>query len=205
MSHLEGSAAAVDRGREELLASARRSLRSSLESIGHDSIDRSRAAVGNAQLQLDRIDLRVVVAQAIGWVAPQMQARKHYLTSALPDTPVWLVADAFRLEHLFLELLDNAAKYTESSGRVSVWVRSRDQQVTVRIRDTGVGISPHLLPHVFGKSGPASEALTCCGPRPGVGLAVVRHLVAMHDGSVTADSRGCGCGSVFTVRLPRES
>jgi signal transduction histidine kinase len=168
-----------------------------------DSIDLSRIATGRTQLHRDRIDLRVVVVQAIRRVAPQMQARRHCLTTALPDTPVWLVADTLRLEQLFVELLDNAAKYTEPGGRVSVWMRSADQQATVRIRDTGVGISRQLLPHVFDRFGQAEEAPSCSGSPPGAGLAVVRDLVEKHDGSVTADSRGCGCGSVFTVRLPR--
>jgi signal transduction histidine kinase len=105
---------------------------------------------------------------------------------------------------VFVNLLANASKYTDLGGVLTVWVHTRDAQAVVHIQDSGIGISPQALPHIFDLFRQADEA----GPRSksglGIGLAVVRNLVQLHGGSVTAASAGPDQGSEFTVRLPRE-
>ena len=167
-------------------------------------LDVSRFSSGHVQLNLERIDLRTVVNNAIQALSPQIEAGHHQLTTSLPEEPIWLRADPQRLEQVFVNLLDNAAKYSAPAGHLAVWVHVGDSEAIVRIRDTGQGIAPQLLPHVFDfdrredDSGPQSSSAL------GVGLAVVRHLIQLHGGSVLATSRGAGQGSEFTVRLPRE-
>jgi signal transduction histidine kinase len=169
-----------------------------------DLLDASRVANGSMQLQRSRIDLRVVVEHAIETVTPQVEARSHELTVALPDEPVWLMADPFRLEQVFVNLLANAARYTDHGGRVAAWVHAREGQALIRIRDSGVGMAPQLLTKVFDLFRQADAADPHSRSGLGIGLAVVRSIVELHGGSVTAASRGCGHGSEFTVCLPRE-
>ena len=169
-----------------------------------DLLDVARINQGRLHLQRERIDLRVVLRHAIETLESDIKERHQQLISALPDTPVWLRADPQRLEQVFVNLLANASKYTDLGGVLTVWVHTRDAQAVVRIQDSGIGISPQALPHIFDLFRQADEA----GPRSksglGIGLAVVRNLVQLHGGSVTAASAGPDRGSEFTVRLPRE-
>jgi len=169
-----------------------------------DLLDVSRITNGRVQLHRERIDLRVVVNNAIETVAPDISARHHRLATESPDAPVWLYADPGRLEQVFVNLLGNAAKYTDTGGELSVWVHIRKDQAVIRVRDSGIGIAADALPHIFDlfKQADAGDPRSKSGL--GVGLAVVRDLVELHGGSVMAASAGAGRGSEFTVRLPRE-
>ena len=138
--------------------------------------DVSRLNRGRLHLLLERTDLRCVVSNAIETAQPLIQERHHRLASVLPDKPVWLQGDPYRLEQVFVNLLANASRYTDSGGELSVWVHTRHGQAIVRIRDSGLGIAPEAL----------------------------RKLIESHRGSVTAASGGLGRGSEFTVRLPTE-
>jgi len=166
-----------------------------------DLLDGSRVA-GPESLQLRRIDLRVLVRQVIEGIELELRRRGHRLTVNLPDDPVWLDADPGRLEQVFSNLLMNAAKYSHVRGDITVTVERRLEYASVRISDAGIGITAEMLPCVFGlfvqaePSAPHSEA------GRGIGLAVVRSLVEMHGGVVTAASDGLGCGSEFAVLLP---
>jgi signal transduction histidine kinase len=169
-----------------------------------DLLDVSRISHGRLHLQRERIDLRVVVSNAIETLESDINERNHHLTTALPDGPVWLNADPLRLEQVFVNLLANASKYTDAGGELAVWVHTRDDLAVVRIRDSGIGITPDALPHIFDLFRQADEAAPYSRSGLGLGLALVRNLLELHGGSVTAASAGIQQGSEFTVRLPRE-
>jgi signal transduction histidine kinase len=174
-----------------------------MSTLVEDLLDVSRFAHGRMQLHPRQIDLRVVIDNALQTTAPAIEARCHELTCALPAGPVWLMGDALRLEQVFVNLLGNAAKYTEPGGHLAVWFHVRATQAVVRVRDSGIGMAPRLVPRVFDLYRQADESDTQTGSGLGVGLALVRNLVQLHGGSVAAASRGPGRGSLFTVRLPR--
>jgi signal transduction histidine kinase len=168
-----------------------------------DLLDTSLAMHGRMQLDCKVTDLRRVVEHAIETVASEMDACGHQLTLSLPSTPLWVKGDPFRLEQVFVNLLGNAIKYTEHGGRLDVIAEVRNDEALVSVRDSGIGISPQLLPHVFDLFRRADEVAAKSRPGLGIGLALVRTLVELHHGSVTATSRGAAQGSEFTVRLPR--
>jgi signal transduction histidine kinase len=167
-----------------------------------DLLDVSRISRGRLHLRRERTDLCGVVSNAIETVQPLIQERHHRLATALPDTPVWLQGDPWRLEQVFVNLLANASRYTDPGGELTVWVHRRDGQAVIRIRDSGVGIAPEALTHIFDMFAQADEAAPHSRSGLGIGLALVRKLVELHEGSVTAASGGLGRGSEFTVRLP---
>jgi signal transduction histidine kinase len=166
-------------------------------------LDVSRISHGHLHLRLEPVDLRVVIADAIGTLESDIKERNHKLTTALPDDPVWLQADPLRLEQVFVNLLANASRYTEPGGELAIWVHTRDGQAVVRIRDSGIGIAADALPHIFDLFRQADEGAAHSGSGLGIGLALVRKLLELHGGSVTAASAGIDQGSEFTVRLPR--
>jgi signal transduction histidine kinase len=170
-----------------------------------DLLDVSRIIHGCLHLQCERIDLRDVVNDAIETLESDIKQRNHGLTIVLPDAPVWLVADPGRLEQVFVNLLANASKYTDMGGELTVAMHVRDGQVVVRVRDTGIGIAPEVLPQLFGFFRQADEASQRSQSGLGIGLALVRNLVELHGGDVTGASAGLGQGSEFTVCLPMET
>jgi signal transduction histidine kinase len=169
-----------------------------------DTLDVSRITAGGMQLQRERIDLRVIMGDAIETLKPEIQLRQQHLTVALLDAPVWLRGDPGRLEQVLVNLLGNASKYTDAGGELEVRLRTEDGCAAVHVRDSGIGITAEALPHIFDLFKQADEARARCRDGLGVGLALVRSLVELHGGSVTAFSAGTGRGSEFTVRLPRE-
>jgi signal transduction histidine kinase len=166
-----------------------------------DLLDGSRTA-GPESLQRRRIDLRVLVRQVIEGIELDIRRRGHQLTVDLPDVPVWLDADPGRLEQVFSNLLMNAAKYSHGRGDIKVTVERRLEYASVRVSDAGIGISAELLPCVFGLFVHAKPSAPHSETAHGIGLAVVRSIVEMHGGCVTATSDGLGRGSEFTVLLP---
>lgn len=167
-----------------------------------DLQDISRITQGCLHLHRERIDLRDVVSNAVETLESDIKQRNHRLTIALPDTPVWLHADPGRLEQVLVNLLANASKYTDTGGELAVSVHVRGSQAVVRVRDSGTGIAPEVLPRVFDLFRQADAAATRAHTGLGVGLALVRYLVESHGGSVTGASAGLGQGSEFTVCLP---
>jgi signal transduction histidine kinase len=169
-----------------------------------DLLDVSRITHGHLHVRRERIDLRVVLSNAIETLESDIHERNHRLAATLPAAPVWLQADPCRLEQVFVNLLANAAKYTDVGGELAVCMHVRDGQAVVRIRDSGMGITPEVLPYIFDLFRQANEAAPRSKSGLGIGLALVRNLVALHGGSITAASAGAGQGSEFTVRLPAE-
>ena len=167
-----------------------------------DLLDVSRLRSGQLRLQCERVDLRAVAAHAAQTVDYTMQQRNHRMTTLFPDAPVWLRADPARLEQVFVNLLLNAAKYTDSGGQIGLAVEREKGEAVVRIRDTGIGIDPDVLPHVFDFFVQADPSSPRADAGLGIGLALVRSLVERHGGHVTVASAGTGRGSEFTVHLP---
>jgi len=165
-------------------------------------LDVSRITSGRLHLQRERLDLRDVLSRAIETLESDLLERHHRLSIELPASPVWLEGDACRLEQVFVNLLANASRYTDAGGELAVWVHTKESQAVVRVRDSGIGIAPEALPHIFDLFEQAHEADPRSKAGLGVGLAVVRNIVELHGGSVTAASAGSGQGSEFTVRLP---
>lgn len=168
-----------------------------------DLLDVSRVRSGQLRLKCERIDLRVLAARAAQTVEFTMQQCSHRMTTSFPDSPVWLRADPARLEQVLVNLLLNAAKYTDAGGSVGLFVEREEVEAIVRIRDSGIGMDPDVLPYVFDLFVQADPSSHRTDAGLGIGLALVRSLVERHGGRVTVASAGPGHGSEFTVRLPR--
>jgi signal transduction histidine kinase len=169
-----------------------------------DLLDVSSISRGQLRLQRERIDLHDVLHQAIETMGSELQRLGHRLVITLPDAPVWLHADATRLQQVFDNLLANSFKYTEPGGDLALSLHVRDGCAVVSLRDSGIGIAAETLPHIFDLFVQADPPARHYGPGLGIGLALVRMLVEMHGGSVAAMSAGVGLGSEFSVRLPVE-
>ena len=167
-----------------------------------DLLDVSRIRNGYLCLQQQHVDVRAIVAHSVQSVEFATQQRGHRLTASFPDTPLWLHADAIRLEQIFVNLLINAAKYTDAGGNISLTVEREADEAVIRVRDDGIGIAPDMLPRVFGLYMQVDPLATRAGGGLGIGLALVRSLVESHGGRVSATSAGIRQGSEFTVRLP---
>jgi signal transduction histidine kinase/CheY-like chemotaxis protein len=167
-----------------------------------DLLDVSRLTHGRVDLQKARVDLRVSVEDGVKAVARQIRARRHELRVKLPPDPVWVLADATRLEQIVANLLDNAAKYTERRGHIEIAVTRVAGCAELRVRDSGLGITPELIPHVFDLFTQGHAGIDRSRGGLGIGLTVVRKLVEMHGGNVSVVSAGLGHGSEFRVTLP---
>jgi CheY-like chemotaxis protein len=128
--------------------------------------------------------------------------RRHQLFVSLPAEPVWVEGDAARLEQVVINLLNNAAKYTNEGGTIWVNLQPEGDDVALRVRDTGVGIAPELLPRVFDLFTQSDRTPDRSQGGLGIGLSLTQRLVELHRGKIEAHSAGLGQGSEFTVRLP---
>ena len=166
-----------------------------------DLLEVSRITTGRIHLQQERIALNDVISNAIETVRPLLDQRRHVFTVSLSPQPIWLMADAARLEQVIVNLLTNAAKFTDVDGHVWLTARQTGDECELRVRDTGVGIAPELLPHVFDLFTQAERSLDRSQGGLGIGLALVQRIVEMHQGRVEAIST-LGKGSEFIVCLP---
>ena len=167
-----------------------------------DLLDVSRITRGKIQMQRSRVELRPVLATAMETSTPLLEARHHQLTVSLPPNEVWLEADPSRLAQVIANLLNNAAKYTPEGGHVRLAVEAEQDNVVLRVRDTGVGIGPEMLPKLFQPFIQADVSLDRSQGGLGIGLTLVRGIVELHGGTVRAISEGGGRGSEFVVTLP---
>ena len=168
----------------------------------NDLLDVARLTQGKLTLRRESVALADVVHQAVDMSRPLVTARKHELAVHLPAQPIVLDADRHRIAQVLSNLLNNAAKYTPAGGRIVLDAYATPAGVTIAVSDNGVGIGPELLPAVFElyTQAPHREGVVQGGL--GVGLNLVRKLVQLHAGDVTAASDGAGKGSTFTVTLP---
>ena len=173
-----------------------------------DLLDVARITEGKVELRNEIASLEAIIAAAASLARPGIEARGQNLAITLPAKPVFLRADATRLDQVFGNLLNNASKYSNSGSRISVSAErgpvggERPPEVVVRVRDEGIGIAPDLLPRIFDLFVQATGALDRAAGGLGIGLTLVQRLVKMHGGSVEAHSDGLGQGSEFVVRLP---
>lgn len=167
-----------------------------------DLLDISRITTGKLSFQKQRIDIATAVNTAVETIRPIINEAGHKLTINCPAEPLIVEADPSRLAQVFSNLLNNAAKFTESGGNIGIDVERQDSRAVVRVKDSGIGISPELLPKVFDLfvQGDAIAAHGTGGL--GLGLTLARDIVEFHGGSIEARSDGPGRGSEFVVSLP---
>jgi signal transduction histidine kinase/CheY-like chemotaxis protein len=167
-----------------------------------DLMEASRISQGRVTLRRKPLDLVAVLRAALDDVSGMIGAAGHALDVELPPQPITVDADATRLAQVFINLLTNASKYTPRGGRIVVTAQRQGTDAVVSVRDTGIGIPRESLATIFDMFSQLSPALERSQGGLGIGLALVRGLVALHGGTISADSEGVGKGSVFTVRLP---
>ncbi len=167
-----------------------------------DLLDASRVTQNKVELRKHVLDLRAVVKEAADAMRSQFEKHRIELSLELGDAPLWLEGDPARLQQIHANLLSNAAKYTQADGHVVVRAERRENEAVVVVRDDGTGIPANLLSSIFELFVQSERTLDRAAGGLGVGLTLVRSLVAMHGGSVIAESDGDGQGSTFTVRLP---
>lgn len=167
-----------------------------------DLLDVSRITRGKIVLKKDLIDLSPVVASSVEAVRHLMEDRKHELMVSIAAGSLRLEADPLRLEQVLVNLLSNAAKYTDVGGKILLTCRRDGDHLAISVKDNGVGIPPELLSRMFDIFVQGDRSIARSEGGLGIGLTLVQKLTEMHDGSVTAVSEGVGKGSEFTVRLP---
>lgn len=181
-----------------------RSMTEHVKTMRHlldDLLDISRISREKLTLQKEYVDLHGIIAKSVRTIAPIIEERKHRLTVELPGDAIRFEADPIRLEQIVVNLLNNAAKYTEPGGVITLSAEAVDSTLLIRVRDTGIGMAPDMLERVF----EPFFQLDGQGPRVsglGIGLSLTKNLVEMHEGHIIAISDGPGRGSEFIVRLP---
>ncbi|WP_213948204.1 HAMP domain-containing sensor histidine kinase [Luteibacter sp. dw_328] len=167
-----------------------------------DVLEVSRVGVGKLRLMKEVLDIADILEQAVETCVPAMDARNQLLHSSLPSTPVEIQGDPVRLAQVFINLLDNASKYTPQGGEITLSVVSTGNALTVTVIDSGIGMTTDILATLFDPFVQDPQAVAFNSGGLGIGLTVVRELVEAHGGHVTATSEGVGEGSRFTVSLP---
>ncbi len=175
---------------------------SGLVELVNDLTDVSRMTTGKIQLHVERVQLNDVVSRAVESVQHVLGERHHQLAISVPHEAIWVNADANRLQQALANVLNNAAKYTDPGGRISVAVERLGNEAFVKIKDNGTGISAEMLDRIFELFIQADRSLDRSQGGLGIGLALVRRLVEMHGGRIQAFSAGNGQGSEFVIRLP---
>jgi PAS domain S-box-containing protein len=165
-----------------------------------DLLDMSRISRNRVGLRRERADLRTALLAAIETTQPLIDAAGHALDVALPREPLWVFADSTRLSQAFGNLLNNAAKYTERGGRVVLRAEARGDRIIVTVADSGIGIPPELLPHIFDMFFQGDQASERRGGL-GIGLTLAKRLIELHDGSIDVSSSGGG--TTFVTTLPQ--
>jgi PAS domain S-box-containing protein len=169
-----------------------------------DLLDVARVTQGQIHLQKEVIDINEVLAQAVEMCEPQLQAKQQHLSiSPANSTSISVEGDMARLVQCVANILTNAIKYTEPHGEIKISVRSEEAEVVIEVADTGSGIAPEMLPQIFELFVQSQVTLDRSQGGLGIGLAIVKRLITMHGGQVSAFSQGVGLGSTFEIRLPR--
>jgi CheY-like chemotaxis protein len=172
-----------------------------LSRIVDDLLDLSRAMSGKILLSRKRLDIATLVSSCLDTFRATGRTKEYVIDAQL--TPGWVDGDATRLEQIATNLIDNALKYTPAGGRIEITVAAIGTEVVLRVSDSGVGIAPDLLPHVFDVFVQGAISIDRSQGGLGIGLSLVRRLVELHGGTVSASSPGNSSGSTFEIRLPR--
>jgi PAS domain S-box-containing protein len=175
---------------------------SALTQMVDDVLEVSRIISGKMRLYIQAVDLPAVVQSAVDSVAPAADAKRLRLQTSIDPNAGPISGDPDRLQQIVWNLVSNAVKFTPKGGRIQVRVERVESHVEIVVSDTGVGIKPEFLPHLFERFRQADSTTTRHFGGLGLGLAIVRHLVELHGGSVEAISDGQGKGATFRVRLP---
>ena len=168
-----------------------------------DLLDVARLTQGQVTLKLESVECGAVIEQAIETVGTLAAEKSHQLHIHRPGEKLYVSGDCARLVQSVTNLLHNAIKYTDPHGTITLAVSSTEQEIVLSVQDTGIGISAELLPHVFDLFVQSERSLDRSQGGLGIGLSVVRRLVALHHGTLQAHSAGLGQGSIFEIRLPR--
>jgi PAS domain S-box-containing protein len=174
----------------------------SLARLIDDLLDVSRISGDKITLRREQIDAATIINRAMATVRPLMEQKRHELCLDLLDEPMLLHVDPTRSEQIFANLLTNAGKYTQEGGRVTVSARRLGREAVIHVIDTGVGLPPEMIGHVFELFTQADRTLDRSEGGLGIGLTVAQKLAEMHGGTISASSEGLGKGATFTVRLP---
>ena len=175
---------------------------SQLTRLVDDLLDVSRITRGKINLTRQPLKVSELIARAVETVEPIIQGRSQVLTVELPEQPPVVDGDCMRLTQAIANVLGNAAKYTDAGGSIVLQVCARARDVEIRVRDTGIGIPAEVLPKIFDLFTQLDQRMERPQSGLGIGLALVRRLVQMHGGSVSAHSEGAGRGSEFVICLP---
>ena len=175
---------------------------SQLTAIIDDLLDVSRITRGKIQLKRKRVRFDEIASRAAATLKPLVDQHRHQLEVTLPDQPIWVDGDPNRLEQVLVNMLNNACKYTPDGGRIELSLSCSLTTATTIVRDSGVGITPEMLPRIFDLFAQADHSLDRSKGGLGIGLTLVQKLVEMHGGQIGAHSDGLGRGSSFTIELP---
>jgi PAS domain S-box-containing protein len=186
---------------QKALETIERNARAQAELI-EDILDVSRIIAGKLRIEIHPVDLPSIVDVAVDAVRPAAEAKGIVLERRTGELPQRFSGDAVRLQQSIWNLLSNAIKFTPAGGRVELDVGADDREVIVQVTDTGCGISPEFKPYVFDRFRQRDSSSKRTHGGLGIGLAIVRHIVELHGGSVTCESAGADRGATFTVRLP---
>ena len=186
---------------QQIYASLERNAHAQAQIVG-DLLDVSRIVTGQLRLESETFDVCDVANLSLETIRPTAVAKGVALVSAIAPNPCLVAGDPARLQQIVWNLLSNAAKFTPAGGTITLRVAREGSHVIIEVADTGIGIPPGLLPRVFDRFWQADGSTTRVHGGLGLGLALVRHLVELHGGEVSAHSGGDGHGSTFTVRLP---
>jgi signal transduction histidine kinase len=167
-----------------------------------DILDVARIGRGRLELRKERIDLSTVIHQAVEAVEPLLSQRNQQMSVKVSAAPILVDADLSRLVQIVANLLNNASKYTQPGGDISLTADRENDKAVVRVRDNGLGIPKEMLTRVFDLFTQVDGSQQYASGGMGIGLTLVQRLVEQHGGTVTCDSAGSGQGSEFTVRLP---
>ncbi len=174
-----------------------------LTRIVDDLLDVSRISTGHIVLKRETLLLSEVIDHAAETVAPLWREKQHEISMVASLEPLYVTGDLARLVQSFGNVMTNAAKYTEAGGKIGIQATGAAETVRVAISDNGAGISPEFMPSIFHLFAQADRTLDRSQGGLGIGLSVVKKLVEMHGGTISARSGGLGCGSVFEITLPR--
>jgi signal transduction histidine kinase/ActR/RegA family two-component response regulator len=176
--------------------------------VGHlvrlvdDLMEVSRITRGRVELRVEPIEVAAIIRNAVEASRPLIDQGRHLLAISIPPEPLIIDGDAVRLSQIVSNLLNNAAKYMAENGQIWLMVKRQADDAIISIRDTGIGISPEMLPQIFKMFTQVDRSNRQAQGGLGIGLTLVRTLVEMHGGKVTANSAGVGQGSEFNIRLP---